>query len=649
MKRFIFILLLGTVFVGIGGPIRAQEDAPPATILDVLAADEAERFTTFLAAIDASGLEAWLQAGGPYTLLAPTNEAFEALLAEQDRAPEALLSDAAFLQNVVAYHVLAGRISAAQLADLDDQQLATLLSGASLSVRVSDGTPQLNDHAPIEADLVAENGVVHVLDAVLLPPEDASIDTLFAVALAETPTLYDALNARADAAIGPEFTLARQIITTASFEQDLQQTGVYTFLAPTDEALQRYFDRTGLSLESILSDEEILGQFLRYHLIPAAYTLNDLIGLEEAFIGTALDERLLTLNNTDEGPTLNGFSITEEAAISANGVLLGIDGVLLSLVQRGGSAADDTETIIGETIASTATLGGSGDASLLDVVNADPDLSTFARALEAAEVTALLDDNGPFTLFAPTNAAIDAFLAEQGLSLDDLLGDYPLLARTLLYHLVAGRFNSDALATLAEERLITGLHGTTLLVGEGPTLNGINISRADQAANNGVIHVIDGVLLPEDGMLRTLLTDAEGDIATWLSEGETTTLFFAAINAAGLGDALANSGPYTLFVPSDDALTAFLAQRGESRSEFLNNTAALQAIVLYHIVPYRYPPEALPTSLGYVGTLAGSPVGLSRDAESGLILVNDARVIDDAHVLGNGIIYLIDDVLTPAE
>lgn len=654
MKKATLILmlvaLLGVALTPSDASVDAQDDAPPATVVDVLSGDADDRFSTLLAAAQASGLSSLLATDGPYTLLAPTDDAFAAFLADLNTTPDALLADAALLQRVLAYHILPGRITAAQVAELDDQTLATSLGGASIAVSVREGVPQLNGNAPSSVDLMAGNGVVHVIDAVLMPPAGTgSTDTLFAVALADTPSMFSAIEARATDPANPEFTLAYRAITFAGYEDILSQPGNYTLLVPTDAAMLRYFARVESDPESAFSgDPSNVIALLSYSIMPAAYTTDDLLALESGFVGTALDGRLLSFSLNNDLPTFNGLSVVGSETVTANGAVFGIDGLLFSFLQTAdGGPNDDGDIAATDVLRETATLGSTGEATLMATLQADPDYRTLVMLIEAADLAALLAENGPYTLLAPTNAALDSFLAAQGLTSDDLINDYNLLARVLLYHIVPGRLDAAALGGLAGESIATALPGQLVLLDEGPTFNTVSVAAADLQASNGIIHGLDGVLMPAGGDLGALLVPADDTIAEWLAAAENYTIFAAAVDAAGLGEVMANAGPYTVLAPTDDALTAFLAQRGLSRLEFLNNAALLQTVVFYHVIPYRYAPEQLTADLGLYGTLSGETVGMSRDPESAIILMNDAQVTDDPALLSNGVVYPINDVLVP--
>jgi uncharacterized surface protein with fasciclin (FAS1) repeats len=143
-----------------------EEDAAAGTIVDVAIAND---FTTLVAAVQAAGLVDTLSGEGPFTVFAPTDDAFAAALADLGLTAEELLASDG-LADILTYHVVAGEVDAATAISLDGQSAATV-NGAEIAISVVDGSVVINDSATVvAADVAASNGIVHVIDAVLLPP-----------------------------------------------------------------------------------------------------------------------------------------------------------------------------------------------------------------------------------------------------------------------------------------------------------------------------------------------------------------------------------------------------------------------------------------------------------------------------------------------
>ena len=138
------------------------EEMTEDTIVDVAIAGE---FNTLVAAVQAAGLVETLQGEGPFTVFAPTDEAFAAL---PEGTLESLLEDPEALAEILTYHVVSGEVLAADVVGLD---AATTVQGSDISIEVVDGGVVLNGSSNVVAtDVKASNGVVHVIDAVILPP-----------------------------------------------------------------------------------------------------------------------------------------------------------------------------------------------------------------------------------------------------------------------------------------------------------------------------------------------------------------------------------------------------------------------------------------------------------------------------------------------
>ena len=138
--------------------------AAPKDIVDTAVA--AGSFTTLVAAVQAAGLVDALKGEGPFTVFAPTDEAFAALPKE---TLDALLADPKALAEILTYHVLAGKVMA---ADVTDGLSAPTLAGPAVAFTIVDGKPMINDANIVATDVVASNGVIHVIDKVILPPAE---------------------------------------------------------------------------------------------------------------------------------------------------------------------------------------------------------------------------------------------------------------------------------------------------------------------------------------------------------------------------------------------------------------------------------------------------------------------------------------------
>lgn len=144
-----------------------EAPAEVGTIVDVAVANGS--FTTLVAAVQAAGLVETLSGPGPFTVFAPTDEAFGAALDALGLTAEELLADTATLTSILTYHVLAGEVDAATAISLDGQSAATV-NGAEIAISVVDGNVMIDDATVVIADVAASNGIIHAIDTVLLPP-----------------------------------------------------------------------------------------------------------------------------------------------------------------------------------------------------------------------------------------------------------------------------------------------------------------------------------------------------------------------------------------------------------------------------------------------------------------------------------------------
>jgi len=144
-----------------------MDEEPAMTIVDIAAGDE--RFETLVTALGAAGLDETLSGPGPFTVFAPTNDAFDDL-------PEGTLEELLQEENqdqladILSYHVVSGEVTSADVADLES---AATVQGEDIQIEVDDdGNVMINDANVTEVDLMGDNGVIHVIDAVLMPPEE---------------------------------------------------------------------------------------------------------------------------------------------------------------------------------------------------------------------------------------------------------------------------------------------------------------------------------------------------------------------------------------------------------------------------------------------------------------------------------------------
>lgn len=293
----------------------ADDDPSPAPPVSIVATAQADpNLSTLVEALTAADLVTTLNGPGPFTVFAPTNDAFAALLTELGLTKEQLFADKELLTAVLTYHVLGSEVPA---ADVPLGAPITTLQGGYFKVDQSGSdlviTDGRNRTSKITAtDIEATNGVIHVVDTVLLPADKNIVET--AVALA--------------AGSPPEFTILVEAVTAAGLAETLSGTGPFTLFAPTDAAFADLLTELGITKEELLADTPLLTQVLTYHVVPG------LVLKAQVPVGTPIttvEGGTFTVNSslaiTDEsGRTSN---ITQTDVLASNGVIHVIDKVLL--------------------------------------------------------------------------------------------------------------------------------------------------------------------------------------------------------------------------------------------------------------------------------------------------------------------------------
>lgn len=472
MRKLVFLLLFvpATFFLASCGDDDSAgmiEENP--SLVD--AATDAG-LTTLLDAVTAvDGLADALGAAEAITVFAPTNDAFanalEAYGVSDLNQLVAELGGVDNLETVLGFHVVGATAFAADLAEGD--QTFTTLSGQTLAVNKTGSavtvTDALGNMASVTtADVAIDNGVVHVINAVLLP----------------TLTLPSVVDASTSAGL----TTLLDAVTAADLGGTLTSAAAITVFAPTNDAfvglLERY-DATDLNdLVSIIGIEAVT-EVLTFHVVPAVAFSHDLAAGDQTFTTLQGQDLTVTVDGSDVTVTdYLGFTYSVSAAdvAIANGVVHVIDGVVIP------DLSDDPNVVEAAT---------------------DAGLTTLIDAVVAAELGDALIQATAMTVFAPTNDAFADLLTAQEVS--DLNGLITKLgadnvAKVLKFHVVPAVAFSQDLAegaqmfeTLAGEMITVTKTGANVTVTDAGG-NTYNVSTPNVTIENGVVHVIDGVVLP---------------------------------------------------------------------------------------------------------------------------------------------------------
>ena len=286
--------------------------------------------------------------------------------------------------------------------------------------------------------------------------------------------------------------------------------------------------------------------------------------------------------------------------------------------------------------------GGGDDEpqrTIVEVAQKTPDLSILVEAVVAADLVPTLS-TGTLTVFAPTNAAFAALLAELGITKEALLADKPLLTAVLTYHVLGSKVE---LANVPVGKPITPVGGGFFKVESAGGLkitdgrNRVsNITATDIQASNGVVHLVDRVLLP-----------ANRDIVATAQALPDFSILVEAVATAGLMETLQGTGPFTVFAPTNAAFAALLAELGVSKAALLADKAMLTKVLTYHVLPSRVLKAEVPVGKP-ITTMQGQTFTINASLQ---ITDQNARV---ANLVGtdvfasNGVIHVVDRVLLPA-
>lgn len=578
-------------------PVDPPEDVGQ-TILELTSANsDLSRFRELVEQLPAQGLVDTLNGDGPLTLFVPRNEAFEALPFElSDLSPEQLTT-------ILSYHVIAGAELTSSM--LEDGTSEDSLEGRVLSFGVAADGLVLNGLTTVtEANIEASNGVVHTIDALLIPPRFPLPATL-----ADVVSYYPGL-AKLLSALGDADGAGAGLAETLG-----EGNATYTVLAPTNSGFSEDLDASAnvLQYHVLPAQKQDRGSLLAVDIITAA----NANGLGQATFPSLTGPRIV-VSTDNKDLQVNNSNVIFEDLVTSNGTIHVIDQVL--------SPPEDLETII----------------------RADPELSIFVEALMGTRAPedslAILSEgdtigDSGLTVFAPTNAAFEAV----GFTPGSDFSDFP---EVLLYHLLDSQVDANAAARLSatENPLVRTVSGvdlanvfSTIEVSLTPApalfLNGYaQVIATDIVASDGILHKIDAVVYPR-------LVERDLNLAEVLSAYPRFSALTDRLKERDLLETLMKDNlEFTIFAPTNRAFEAFgLAADGND----------LDNVLLYHVVEGAVISNDFEFFLfPSFRTFIGSNVEISvRDR---FVFLNDSvRVSSGDIVASNGVIHVIDSVLIP--
>ena len=411
-----------------------QPAMPTNTVFDIIANSDVH--TTLEAAIVAAGLDGTLSSDGPFTVFAPTDDAFSVI---PENVLETLLEDpTGDLTQILLNHVVSGT---AMSTDLSDGMMVETLQGGEVMVSITDGMVMIGNANVIVADITADNGVVHVIDAILQPE-------------VPTNTVFDIIaNSEVHATL-------ETAIVAAGLDGTLASEGPFTVFAPTDDAFSLV---PANILETLLADPTgLLTQILLNHVVSGTALSTD---LSDGMMIETLQGSEVMVSITDGVVMIDNATVIIADIIADNGVVHVIDAILQPEMP--------TNTVF-------------------DIIANSEVHTTLEAAIVAAGLDETLASEGPFTVFAPTDDAFSIIPADV---IDALLAD-PTgdLTQILLNHVVSGTTLSTDLSdgmmitTLQEGDVMVSIADGVVMIGNATVII------ADITADNGVVHVIDAVI-----------------------------------------------------------------------------------------------------------------------------------------------------------
>ena len=327
---------------------------------------------------------------------------------------------------------------------------------------------------------------------------------------------------------------------------------------------------------------------------------------------------LLSIGCDDEGDTANTTTSDTSSGSDSSGS------------DSSGTTSTDTSGTTTSSDTSGSDTSGVTTNTIVDIAVGNPDFSTLVSALTAADLVSTLQGDGPFTVFAPTNAAFEKLPPE---TLADLLKpeNKSQLAAILTYHVVADELDA---AEVTSESLLPTVQGSKakITTDGGPKINGANITSTDIAADNGIIHIIDTVIMPPGSIAEIAAADPD-----------TFSTLLTAVTAADLGASLSDpNAKLTVFAPTNAAF-AKIPEADLEKLLLPENKAVLTEVLLYHATAGEYEASQV-VAESSLPTLQGNDAAISTD---GGPKIDGASITSTDIPASNGIIHVIDTVMMP--
>ncbi len=585
---------------GGGGGAETSADTPTANTLESALATSGST-NTMAGAVVTAGMSEAMRGNQNYTLLMPSDEAMAPFSEELAELAKAENREA--LQNYVRAHMVDGKLLADELSKVSSASReapsstgATTITiknllGDDIEIVIDGATITINGAAFLTKDIVVRNGALHIFNAPIFRP------SVFGIVreLRQTSTLEAAIRA-------------------ADLRDTLRGPGPFTLFAPTNQAFEKLLAELNLTAEQLLANKPLLTQVLTYHVLSARVLARQ---IEDGATPATVQGQAITLN-TDQGRKIQ---ITDARGRTSNVTFTNL------------RARNGVVHLIDRVILPT-------DKDIVDIAAGNPEFSILVAAVQAAGLVDTLKGDGPFTVFAPTNAAFAALLQELSLTAEQLLANKPLLTQVLTYHVLASRSlaasftDGLALATVQGQPVKFKKAGSGLSIVDASGRMS-NVVIANVQASNGVVHAIDRVILPTD---KNIVQLAVGTPAL--------SILVEAVLAAELQGVLSGPGPFTVFAPTNDAFAALLGELNISKAALLADKALLTKVLAYHVVPAQVLSSGIPFGQP-VTSVQGQTFTIGKD-----LAITDANnrksnIVATDVAASNGVVHVIDRVILP--
>jgi|GEM_PF-498715 len=485
-----------------------DEEMMSETITDIVvssATAETPQFSVLLAAVsaaDPSILETLSDPATDLTVFAPTDDAFNALLEALEIDTTTLFADTELLNTVLAYHVLDGAVMAETVVTLDGQSVPTLLGeDATISISITNDGVVLNDDVNVLlTDIVAENGVIHVIDAVLVPMMDASEESMdeemseesMDEEMSEESMDEDMSEESMDEDMSEESM--DEEMSEESMDEEMSEESMDEEMSEEsmDEEMSEGSMDEEMSEESM--DEEMSDESMDEEMSEESMD-EDMSAMSSRWEAMVATTELIGTNPMDMGDMEE--SMDEEMSEESMDEEMSEESMDEEMSEE--SMDEETEEVM-EAMSNTI-----ADIVVTSAGAEDPQFTVLLAAVSAADpsiLDALSNPEAELTVFAPTDDAFVALLEALEMDAETLLADTDLLNTVLQYHVLEGAVFAETVVTLDGESVPTLLgEDATISISigdDGVVLNEtVNVVVTDFEADNGVVHVIDAVLVPE--------------------------------------------------------------------------------------------------------------------------------------------------------